>query len=217
MKKLFFALMALAILAGCNDRGADYVEDLDITLTRYNPEYNFGDGIHYYVMSDTIIHIIDGKENDEVERKWDETILSQIQLNLTNQGYEKVDLDPETYTPGDVDFIVTVSAISSKQYGYYWWGYPSWGYFPGWGWPDWGYPGYPGYPGWGYPLTYSYRVGTLVVEFADVKNPVKGDEGDIIYPVFFYGGVNGLLKGSDSYIATRLETGINDMFKQSPF
>ncbi len=211
--------MAIAILYGCNDKGADYVDDLDITITRYNPDYNFDGetGINYYIMSDTIVHIIDGEETDEVDRKWDETILSQIQLRLNLQGYERLDADVDNGQLDDVDFIVIVSTIASNQYGYYWWGYPGWGYYPGWGWSDWGYPGYPGYPGWGYPVSYSYKMGTLLVEFADVKNPVTDDNGEDVYPVFFFGAVNGLLRGSDNYITSRLETGINDMFSQAPF
>lgn len=220
MNKLCLLLFIATSFFSCKRQGAEYVDELDVTITRYDPAYDFKNDTNKYIMSDTILHIKDGEENDDVDRKWDAQILSEIEGHLTSLGYERTDYNPgDTPELIDAEFAVLVSAISDYNYGFYWWGYPGWGYYPGWGWPGWGYPGYPGYPGWGYPVSYSYRVGTLIVEFADIKNPVENpnDPGNEVYPIFFYGAVNGLLQGSDSYINSRLEAGLDDMFTQAPF
>ena len=61
-------------------------------------------------------------------------------------------------------------------------------------------------------------MGSLLVEYGDINNPVENPNGgEDIYPVFFIGIVNGLMQGSDAYINARLETGIDDMFNQVPF
>ncbi len=221
-KKLFYlSLLSIAVFfTSCYPEGAEYVDELDTAISQYDASYDFK-GPKTYMMPDSIVHYKDGEENDEVDRDWDEKILKQIEDQFESLGYARK-YPPQIEDPNfQVDYQVYVGALVRKNSSYYWWDYwyDYWGwYYPGY--PGWGYPGYPGwgYPGWGYPVYYSYTTGSLVITMTDPNTlkPIEGTDKEVM-PVVYVGGINGLLQGSDDYIASRIETGINDLFNQVPF
>lgn len=192
------------LLAGCYPNGPDYAEELDVVLTYHNPDYTFGTKTTYS-MPDKIVKITgDLQEGDVPTFIPDATaalILSQIEENMTALGYQRVDIETE-----GADLLLMPASWETTtytvwyDYWYWWWG----GYYPGWGWG--GY--YPYYP----PVyVSSYSTGTLVMNLLD-KTQLGANGNPILQ---WTGGVNGVLTGT--YDASRVNTGIDKAFDQSPY
>lgn len=199
--------LALYILAGCYPKGPEYYSDLDLTVTDYDMEYNFGDQKKYF-MADTVEYITnieDGELDDADVQK----LLFEIESNLMSRGYEPVD-------EADIDnaeFAITVSVIASKNSGVGW--VPGPPYYPGWGWgPGWGgyYPPY-----WGGYYSYSYTTGSVIINWWDPQiSPAAGTTEDL-QPIHWVSTFNGLVSSSEQNNAARIESSINQAFTQSPY
>lgn len=192
------AVMAIlvVVLAGCYPQGPEYVEDLDVVLTNFEDEYDFGSK-STYALPDRIVKITgDVAEGDDPQFIPDATatlILARIEENLTALGWEKVDIN------NNPDVLVTPAAWETTTILYY---YDYW---------YWWYGGY--YPWWGYYPYYatSYSTGTLLMRMIDPD--VVGANGNPV--VQWAGAVNGIL--TYAYDATRVNTAIDRAFDQSPY
>lgn len=202
MKKYHFLLILLGLSFGCYPGGPEFVEELDVVYTNYDPEFNFGTNYTYALppgVLDVTDEIFDGSP-EYIDDKFGDPILNGVRENLNALGWTEVD---ESANP---DLIILASAFEQSTYFYYdwgWWGgwYP--GYGPGWGW---GYPGYfPGYIS-------GYTTGTVLLQMTDPR-AIEDDE----VPVVWLGAFNGLLQGSDSNIISRIEVNIDQAFTQDPF
>ncbi|UCC73848.1 MAG: DUF4136 domain-containing protein [Gemmatimonadota bacterium] len=207
--------LALALAAGCYPGTVTDVQQLDLVGTLWDANADWGT-FQTYVMPDTVIHLV-GEDQDmlPVRRDLDQDILDLVRANIEDYGYV-LEPDPET-NPPDVVFLVSVTA-SENWYG--WIGYPWWDYW-GW-WPGWGYypPGWgPGW-GWGYPccgniVVGGYTTGTLFVDMVDANN---ADIEEEIVPILWTAAMNGLVVDATTAAAlSRLTTGINQAFAQSPY
>lgn len=207
MKKLIIFALPL-LLAGCYPNGPDYVEQLDLVVTNYDPDFSFTSTSTYSLPDKVVIvsgeDIDDPDGNGEPEYVDDATaalILSGIRDGMNGYGYTEVD---ETSDP---DLIILPAAMQTTYlYYYYDWWYWSWYYpgYPGYGW-GWYYPGY--YP----PYYSSYTTGTLLVSMTDPNNQKPDDN----IPVVWTGVGNGLMNYGNS--AQRITDGVNQMFAQSPY
>ncbi|TAJ13840.1 DUF4136 domain-containing protein [Marinilabiliaceae bacterium JC017] len=210
MRNLTYAtLVALLILAGCYPGGPEFVDELDIAISHYDPDY-FDDDLTgtTFEMPDSVVYLKDGKENEDADHSKDGQLLDQIRDHMLANGFNEF-VEAEGQEP---NLIVAVISITSTQGGYIWNPYPP-GY---WDWWYWG-PGYPGWgwgPGWGYPYYYSYKTGTIVTELG---NWDERDEEKETVPSIYHGALNGLLQGSSSYIDARVKQGLDDLFNQAPF
>jgi len=204
------ALMSLGMIACYPDGGLESIEDYDVVITRYNPEYNFG-SVKTYAMPDTVIHVmIDTTADDILTRENDRLILDQVAANMERLEYQRIDVPGPNDPQPDVVMIVFASASKWQGYSWYpgWWGY--WGYWPGWG-P--GYPGYgPGYPGAVVP--YSFTTGSLFIEMVEPDN-IDDDLKSI--PIEWAAGINGLLEGSSASTRARITSRIDQAFNQSAY
>jgi len=207
------AALALIVAAGAcyPGDGPTNVQDLDVILTLYDQEVNFG-SFQTFAMPDTVVHV----SNDTLDalvpisRDNDELVLDLVADNLVAAGYTR---EFDALANG-ADLVMLVSAIGVEHTEYWvyqdYWYY--WGYWPGWGYP--GYPGYgPGY-GWYYPPTYggsvTFEQGTLLLTLID---PSAAD-GEAV-PVIWSGVVRGLMNyGGET---GRITSGINQAFSQSPY
>lgn len=192
------------LIAGCYPDGPDYVEELDVVLTRHNDTYEFGTKTTY-AMPDNIVKITGNLEEGEAPAFLpDESaamILSKIEENMTALGYERVSLESE-----GADLLLlpasweTTTITVWYDYWYWWYG----GYYPGWGWG--GY--YPYYP----PVSVSsYTTGTLMMNLID-----KTEVGANGNPVTQWNAIiNGVL--TYTYDASRINYGIDKAFDQSPY
>ena len=210
---LIFAIPVLII--SCYPDGPASPEDLDLVGTMYDDQYNFGEVVTFS-LPDTIVHIVDDENEDDMDRTHDELIIGRVRDHMTTLGYMEEPLD--TLNPADV--VLLISAVSSTSSGIYydpgwWWG--SWGWWPGWG----GYPGYPGWgPGWGYgypwgyPIYYNYSTGTLFITMVD-PDETDLDEETIAVP--WMAALNALLTGGKESAEQRITDSIDQAFKQSPY
>ena len=190
-------VMLVILLAGCYPQGPEYVEDLDVVITDYEPSYDFG-AKGTYAIPDRIVKITgDVVEGDEPEFIPDVTataILAQIE-----QEYDCPGMGKELPMMIDPDVLLTPAAWETTTVLYY---YDYW---------YWWYGGYYPYWGWGYPSYSTYSTGTLLMRMVDPD--VLAANG---LPVIQWAGaINGIL--TYSYNATRINTALDRTFAQSPY
>lgn len=210
MKKLFFQIGIIACISialnACYPDNDVYISDTDLVVTNYNPDYRFND-IHYYFMPDSIRHIVD--EGTIPDRSMDPFIISELERNFNALGYTRLYAN-DIAGGAEPDVIVVVSAIKILNvdvYTYPWYG--------GWCWGPYCYPGYGWYyPWYGYSYVTAYETGTVLWDMFDPDNVDFENE---IINVDWTGGINGVLGSSESSNQTRLTTGIDKAFKQSPY
>src|SRR4030095_10637984 len=145
MKTHLIQLFFMLILAGCYPNGPDYVEQLDIVISNYDPNFSFSSK-STYSLPDKVIKIT-GEEIDDpdgnnlpdyIDQGTATLILNQIRSNMNARGYTEVE---STESP---DLILLPSAMETTTLVYYYdWWYWGWYYptYPGYGW-GWYYPGY---------------------------------------------------------------------------
>jgi hypothetical protein len=186
-------------LFSCTPGDEISVQESDVVLTTYDPEVDFG-GIYTYVMPDTINHLLEEGDDDDISRKYDRQILDLIEANLNARGYLRI----EEGSPGTPDVVVFVSATVIENwyaYSYYpWYGYPGYCCY------------YPYYPYWG--VSYAYTTGTLIVDMVDT-NEIDVDTD--LYPNYWRGVVSGVLDDVESSKVARFTDSINQLFIQSPY
>jgi len=203
MKKSIFSVLFIVsafMLNSCYPGGPDYVEDMDVVLTKHNAEYNFASK-GTYAIPDKIVKItgnlVEGETPEFVPDVTGKQILARIESNMTAYGWQKVDIsaNPDLLlAPASWE---TTTIVYWYDYWYYWWG----GYYPMWGWG-----GY--YP----PVYYdSYTTGTLLMTLID-KNEVGANGNPVTQ---WTGAINGIMTGS--YNATRMNTSIDKAFAASPY
>ncbi len=212
---LLAAGMAVALSSCSLDSGFNSVDDYDVVITRYTPDWNYA-GYTTYAMPDSVVYLIDPEDDDaeEPDRTYDELILETVANNMEALGYTR-ETDPET-NGADIFMLVSITTSDWLAYSSYgWWGY--WGWYPGWGY----YPGYG--PGWGsyYPpcygcgtQVYSYSTGTIFTDMLDPDEPIEDDEEGLIV---WTGALNGVLSSGGSGTQNRITNGINQAFKQSSY
>ena len=198
-KRISVALLTLSILLlwGCYPGGPDYAEDMDIVLTKHNDSYDFA-AKATYAMPDRIVkitgNVLEGEDPEFIPDLVSEQILSRIDDNMKNLGWNRVDLSENP------DVVLTVASWETTtvyywyDYWYWWWGgyYPYWGYYP--------------------PVNYtSYTTGTLLMNLID-PNEIEGTGNPVNQ---WAGAVNGLLTGS--YNVSRVNAAIDKAFKISPY
>ena len=104
--------------------------------------------------------------------------------------------------------------LRNKTVVYYYPGYPWWGGW--WGW----YPGYPGgcyycgYPSYG---STTYQVGTVLLEMYDARQIPPGGPVTPDLDVSWIGIMRGIIGSNPSSNSTRVISGIQQAFKQSPY
>ncbi len=200
-KILLIALFATLLTSCYTDYGLT-TEDYDIVYTKYNTSTNFA-SFKTFFMPDSVYHLVGEGEEDNLSRQFDALILNLVATNFQNRGYVRVAQLDSTNLP-DAAVVVSVSDDTYSGAIYY---PPYWGY-PGWGW-DWYY--YPPY--WGDVTYYEYNTGTIYIQFADIQNI---DNEHILYTDWM-AIANGLLSSNIVQTQSRIETAINQAFKQSPY
>ncbi len=208
MKNSSILVLLLAVglmMAGCEPEDSVYVEDLDLVVTNYNPDFNFK-AQKTYAMPDSVV-LINGQDYDGsteyAKPTYATPILDAIKKNMANNGWTLVNKNASPYVIILPSVSQTTNIFYTYSYAYWGWYYP--GYSGGWGWY---------YPGYYYPPTVSsYKTGSL---FLQMTHPGDTSASDLL-PVEWICIVNGLMEGSTTSIQARITTGINQAFKQSPY
>ena len=218
--KLFVFVIPISFLVASCYPGFDAtVEEMDIAVTKYDSTQNFTQ-LSSFFLYDTIVYIDDDEGSEDIDHTQEGHILSEVRQNLLNLGWtEKTEADTTVDGKIDADVSIMVSALATdiSYYYYYWWDY--WYWYPWDYWYPW-YPGYPIYPVYPVYPSYGYTVGSVLIDMVnmnDAEIPHNPDQPSGKIPVIWTGGVNGILSGSDSNIASRLTKQIGQVFKQSPY
>ena len=132
-----------------------------------------------------------------MDEKYASVIINSIKDNLESYGWTQA-------PPSQADVLLLPSAMSSTT----WLWYYDWWYW------DWWYP----YDWWGwyYPYPISGTSFTSGSVFLQMTYPDGITAADNI-PVPWSVALNGLLEGSTSQVQDRIENGIDQAFKQSPY
>jgi len=192
-------LLAVVLLISCYPGDQLTVSETDTVVTAFDKNNDFTADLTY-AMPDTVMHLVAEGGKDDITRKYDASILSQIASKMDALGYTRV-ADPAV---ADVHVLTAVSVRDYTGYAYYggYWGY--WGgYYGGWG--GW----YPYYPT---GVTYSYSIGTVFILMVD---PHKTSTNDKPVPPVWIAGVNGLADKSTN--SSRITKGIDQAFAQSQY
>jgi hypothetical protein len=191
-------VVSTILLWGCYPQGPEYVEDLDIVLTKHNKDYDFT-AKATYAMPDKIVKItgdvIEGEEPSFIPDANAQVMLTTVANNMADLGWVRVDIED------DPDVLLLPAAWETTTIYYY---YDYWYYWYGsyWGWY------YPYYP----PVyASSYTTGTFLMSIADPD--IISTDGNRINQ--WSGAVNGLLTGS--FDANRINEAINKAFAASPY
>jgi hypothetical protein len=201
MKRLLLMAALPVVLLSCYPAGPEYVEDLDVTYTTFDEDFDF-QSRQTYAMPNKIVVDVDIEDGDTtwiyMKDVFATPILAAIDDNLESRGWEKVDISQQP------DMLVTPAALSSTTYFYSYW-------------YDWWYGGwYGGYWGWYYPPYYtvsSYTTGSMIITMAD---PNVEDDSPINQSETAWIAVgNGLFSGA--YDISRVTDAIDEAFEQSPY
>jgi hypothetical protein len=206
LRKSAYSLLLLAapvLFSGCYPETPDYINEYDLVYTNYSPDFDF-QAQNTYALPDSVVIITgdlaEGELPSMVDPYYGNKIIAQIRANMNSYGWTEVE-DADS-----ADVVILPSAMKTLNvdayyyYGGYWgWYYPYYGY-------GWYYPGY-------YPTYTSYTTGSLIIQMT-VPRDLSPTEN---VPVPWIGVINGLLEGSDASIADRIETNIDQAFKQSTY
>jgi hypothetical protein len=223
------ALVISLFMTACYEYHDDtYLDELDITLTYYDTNYNFQQKTTFAIR-DSVGIISDYLSNSEIANFYkpgngNDDIKALVRSNLLALGYTEV-ADDENY---DLGVNLVIAAVENTEYYYYGWWYGYYGYY-GWYWGGW-YPYY-GYP-W-YPVSYTYQKGALLMELADgesirayrewaedkTQGEIENADPDEVPDISFVwqSVVSGIAGTEKAYNKERTERGINEAFEQSPY
>jgi hypothetical protein len=209
---LVLLLGSMPFWTGCEPQGPETIEDFDVVVTNHDSSFNFSSLKSYYLL-DSVVHITASQQSSPpLDRSLDYEILNQIASELNALGYSRLDSVSANQRP---DVLVTVSALANTNTNYY---YDNWSNYWNWwnGWDTW-YPSYSSayYPYWGYPVTYSYSytVGTLLIEMS-IPQELTSERR---FPLVWQASLNGLLTSNAANTQARMSSGIRQAFAQSPY
>lgn len=196
--KLLSLTAVVFLLTQCYPAGPEYIEELDLVYTNYDPATNFT-AKKTYAIPDKIMKIDDdlvsGGGPNFVKEPYATQMLDKINLNMSNNGWTKVDKDENP------DVLLAPVAYELTTTYYYGGGYWDWWYG---GWYGWYYP---------YPVTTSYTTGSLITTMLDTKDLSPDGKMRAVWGFV----INGLLEGSATSFTDRYTRGINQAYIQSPY
>ncbi len=224
---------ALFMLTSCYKSETVYYDELDVTQTNYEVDFNYSSYTSFSLPDSTILktNFMTDQEIENFYAPCDAGVKTRelLRTSFESRGYTYTDSDENS----DFVAVPTILMMKVTETVYYppgwWWGYPGYG----WGYPGYGWGGYPGY-GWGYPgggYSYQYKVGTIVLEMVDGEsfraslewqesNPGQGQDGANEVPeliIRWLANIDGYLSDNQEYNEGRAKRGMDEAFEQSPY
>lgn len=209
MKKLIFLFGVVLFMVGCqrepdiSDLSSDFVVSTD-----YDPEVNFASYTTYF-LPDSILLISRSPEPRYWKGERAEQLIEVIDELMTERGFTRTDNKEDADLGIQPSYIEDISYFYSYHSPYWWWGYPGyWG--PGY-WGDW--------YGWYYPysVSYSYAIGSHLLELVDLKTGETDSKGRKKLKMIWTSYMQGLLSNSSHYNQRLAVRAINQAFEQSPY
>jgi hypothetical protein len=221
-------VMLAFLVTSCYQQEEINLDELDITLTKYENTFDF-QSYQTFAVRDSVEVMSDYWDEDDYENFYESGgAASQIRQytiqKFQDMGYTLVTEDE------DYDFAVNLVLLAVNNvyvvtYPNWWYYYPGYWYGGYWG----GYPAY----GWAYYDVYTYQTGSLLTEmmdgasvreyldFVDGKTQEELDDlaPDDFPPVYirWQSFIQGVVSTSVSYDKDRMKAGIDQAFEQSPY
>jgi hypothetical protein len=195
------ALATLLAVAACYPGGPENAADSGLTVTARVPGVDYAD-LQTFAMEDNVILLETGTDPEPLPDLVEEAILEQLRASMVAAGFQDVSPDTATVTP---DVWVVVGANQTEVWFYTY----GWGYYGGWWGPGYGY--YPPYVG-----VDSFQAGSVVWGLMDLRGVDPGAP-DVELQSIWYAGLNGALSNSESNTVSRVRSGIQQAFTQSPY
>ena len=196
--KILSLTAVVFLLTQCYPAGPEYVEELDLVYTNYDPACNFT-AKQTYAIPDKIMKIdddlINGGDPNFIKEPYATQLLDKINQNMTNYGWTKVNKD------ANPDVLLAPVAYELTTTYYYGGGYWDWWYG---GWYGWYYP---------YPVTTSYTTGSLITTMLNPNDLSPDGKMRAVWGFI----INGLLEGTSAQFTERYSKGINQAYTQSPY
>jgi hypothetical protein len=203
---IFILPAVILLLDGCYPNNSISLSESDVTITRFNDSADFQSLKTYYMPNEVIPIRTDTSDRTPIPEE--DLILSLIQQNLDKYGWIRIAEGDTTQTP-DVVVITYAWMVTSTSVGWFW---PGWG-VPGWGWGGW-------WGGW-FPPTFppvpvvtQSSTGTVLTDMFN-PNDYEVIGNDTLGRIYWEGALHGVLTSSN--INSRLTTGINQQYTQSPY
>ena len=206
---------SILILSSCYKNETVYYDQLDVTYTQYDTEFDFTSYTSFWLPDSTILKT-NYLTDEEIDDFYKAGGTSESTLNIVKQKF----MDRGYVLASDsslASFVATptVLMVRSTTVTYYppgwWWGYPGYG---------WGYPGY----GWGYSSVQSYKEGTMIIEMLDGASLVElaawnQDRANEIPELLvrWIATIDGYVSNNGDYNLERAQRGIDEAFDQSPY
>lgn len=202
MKRLVYALLAVALLSSCSK---DAVRNLDpdetnLYITNKDEAISFA-SYQTFALSDSAVVIQNNQLVEKVRTDFDAAFIDALAAQMTARGYTRVSHD------NNPDLGLTVNRIYNDYSGVIDY-YDYWNYYGGYWDPYyWGYPGYNYYPG--FFGIYTITDGGVMVDMIDLKNASASSQLKLIW--------NGLVRGTGTFGVNRAAGHVNALFAQSPY
>lgn len=222
MKKILklqaWIFLMAAMLSACSLEFDATPSEMDLAITRVDDNQDFS-AYHTFFLPDTVIYVgVDDENSDDLDRTHNAQIISEVRQHFSDMGWIEITDTARLKTDADVVVLISALAVDANYYYANWWNYWNWWYKEWWFRGSPAYTWYPEYPGYGYQ-SYDYSSGTVMIDMADLKDiqlPFNEGEQPKI-DIIWTGAINGILKGTDYYISTRITKQLNQVFSQSPY
>lgn len=216
------------------DPNSDKLSDDFVVYTDYDKgNVDFSNFKNFYIPDQVLVigdqkgEVKPGQVVPETEKEhWTVTkskdLVDAVVDNLEDRGYTRVSSKEEADFGMQLSYVENTNTLLGfiNNPGWGWnWGWNWWGGYPYYWSPNyWGLGGYGPYFYYPYPVTYSYSIGSLLLDFVDLKdtevNP-KTDKEEV--PVRWTSYMSGMVYNSDNFNSKLGVNAINQAFKQSPY
>lgn len=212
MKKVIpILLLAVAFTACQKEPDPNELSSDLIVYTNYDKSTNFGK-YTTFALPDSIL-VLDDKAKPTYFAADDPrttSIIQAISSEMKTRGYERVMSNADADLGIQVSYVKDTNTIISyaSTNPYWWYGYDY--YWPGsyWNpyWYGWG-------PSYAYPITYTYTIGSLIVEIVALEDAnATTKKIPVIWTAYMAG-----IQSSNQFNINRTVSGIYQAFEQSPY
>jgi hypothetical protein len=218
LQNISVIVLVLLISSSCLKNKLEPTGNEDVIFSAYDIDSDFSTYLKY-VMVDSIGKIDLSQPNSTdtlVEEPYRTEILNQIELNLTNFGYIRVDSLDSADVFINVNALINPSGEMVDQYSLI----DGNGVYQSVWWQNQHYIGAPNYWGFTAIALYEYQIptyftansGTLIIEMLDISSLDTSNQ-TIFVP--WFAGIRSVLTGGD--ISNRIKQGIDQCFNQSQY
>jgi hypothetical protein len=184
-------LAVTTFVSGCYPDGPEYVDQMDLVYSNYDPNTVFKGNGNYY-MKDSIVEFTgDTSKVKYVNGVTAKIVLDRVKLNMSSYGYTQV------FNEALADFSLVLGTVQST-YTYIYYDY--WGGYYGWY-----YPYYPTYT--------SYTTGSLVITMVNNENLTPSGRKSVAWTAI----ANGLIEGTTASFNSRVQKSIDQAYIQSSY